>query len=212
MYVVFEGVDGSGKSTAIENVATLLRQCKVGVIKTREPGGTAFGESIRDVLLHSSKGQGLHPISQAFLLASGSYSNTKAEYKGNTVVLSDRWAPVSSLIYQGVGMKINDYQKLALFWRHYMNYVLIPEEKPNLIIYLSLSPEVAHERASLRGGKDNIDSGLQSDTTLRASKYAEVLAKDYIYNIPVLRFDASVNKDQLATQIFEAINERLLNQ
>jgi len=212
MYVIFEGVDGSGKSTAIDAVASLLRHCKVGVIKTREPGGTAFGESIRELILHSSKTSGLNPISQAMMLAAGSYSNSIAEYKGSTVVLSDRWAPISSLVYQGIGLKVNDYQKLSLFWNNYINYVLTPEQKPDLIIYLDLPSDVAHERASKRGGKDNIDSGIKADTALRAAKYAEVLARDYKYNIPVLRFDATVNKDQLATQIFEALNERLVAQ
>ena len=212
MYIVFEGVDGSGKSTALDAVATQLRHCNVGVIKTREPGGTAFAEALRELLLHSGKASNLNPISQALLLASGSYSNTRAEYRGSTVVLSDRWAPISSLVYQGSKLKINDYQKLALFWRHYVNYIMTSEEKPDLIIYLEVSPEVAHQRAAARGGSDNMDSGIIADTCLRAAKYAEILSSDSINGIPILRFDASVNKEQLATQIFEVINERLVAQ
>lgn len=211
MYIVFEGVDGSGKSTALDAVATQLIYCNVGVIKTREPGGTAFAEALRELLLHSGKASNVNPISQALLLASGSYSNPRYRI-GSTVVLSDRWAPISSLVYQGSKLKINDYQKLALFWRHYVNYIMTPEEKPDLIIYLEVSPEVAHQRAAARGGSDNMDSGIIADTCLRAAKYAEILSSDSINGIPILRFDASVNKEQLATQIFEVINERLVAQ
>ena len=52
-FITFEGLDGVGKSTQLENLATHLRERGIEVITTREPGGTALGEKLRTVLLSS---------------------------------------------------------------------------------------------------------------------------------------------------------------
>src|SRR3954447_5254387 len=51
-FITFEGIDGAGKSTYIEFVADLIRKRGKTVISTREPGGTALGERLRELLLH----------------------------------------------------------------------------------------------------------------------------------------------------------------
>ncbi len=63
-FISFEGIDGAGKSTHIGFVADLLRQRGVTVLATREPGGTALGEQLRDLLLH----QKMHLETEALLM------------------------------------------------------------------------------------------------------------------------------------------------
>ena len=52
-FITFEGLDGSGKSTQLDILARSLRAHRLSVVVTREPGGTAAGEKIREVLLHA---------------------------------------------------------------------------------------------------------------------------------------------------------------
>src|SRR5258705_8884098 len=53
MFITFEGLDGSGKTTQISRLAPYLRECGHNVLVTREPGGTEFGEKVRNILMHS---------------------------------------------------------------------------------------------------------------------------------------------------------------
>ena len=102
MFVTFEGVDGSGKSTQARLLAERLRSEGREVVLTREPGGTTTGERIREILLH---GEALAPWAEAALFAAA-----RAELLEEVVrpaldrgadVVSDRYLD-SSLAYQGI--------------------------------------------------------------------------------------------------------------
>jgi dTMP kinase len=102
MFVTFEGVDGSGKSTQAQLLAERLRSEGREVVLAREPGGTAAGERIREILLH---GEGLAPWAEAALFAAARAQLVDqvirpALARGADVV-SDRYVD-SSLAYQGL--------------------------------------------------------------------------------------------------------------
>ena len=102
MFVTFEGVDGSGKSTQAQLLAEWLRSEGREVALTREPGGTEAGERIREILLH---GEGLAPWAEATLFAAARAQLVDevirpALARGADVV-SDRYLD-SSLAYQGL--------------------------------------------------------------------------------------------------------------
>ncbi|HSE80238.1 MAG TPA: dTMP kinase [Gaiellaceae bacterium] len=102
MFVTFEGVDGSGKSTQAQLLAERLRSEGREVVLTREPGGTEAGERIREILLH---GEGLAPWAEATLFAAARAQLVDevirpALARGADVV-SDRYLD-SSLAYQGL--------------------------------------------------------------------------------------------------------------
>jgi len=63
-FITLEGMDGAGKSTHIPNILALLKTRGIEVISTREPGGTALGEKLRDLLLHDA----MHPETETLLM------------------------------------------------------------------------------------------------------------------------------------------------
>ena len=63
-FVTFEGIDGAGKSTHIAGVTALIRARGLGVVSTREPGGTPLGEKLRELLLHEP----MHLETEALLM------------------------------------------------------------------------------------------------------------------------------------------------
>ena len=114
MFVTFEGVDGSGKSTQAQLLAERLRSEDREVVLTREPGGTGAGERIRKILLH---GESLAPWAEASLFAAARAQLVDevirpALARGNDVV-SDRYLD-SSLAYQGVARGLGIERVLEL--------------------------------------------------------------------------------------------------
>lgn len=105
MFITFEGPDGSGKSTQIKRLAARLQAEGRTVLLTREPGGTAIGEQIREVL-HDLKNKTMQPRAEVML-----FSAARAQLVGEVirphlqhggVVLSDRFYD-STFAYQGYG-------------------------------------------------------------------------------------------------------------
>ena len=107
-FITFEGLDGVGKSTQLEKLATHLSWSGLEVITTREPGGTAIGEKLRAVLLNSKTG-GLSPLAELGLMFADRAQHVDelilpALAKGQWV-LSDRFTD-SSEAYQGGGREL----------------------------------------------------------------------------------------------------------
>ena len=109
LFVTFEGPDGSGKTTQIALLADHLRRQGYSVIATREPGGTAIGDQVREVL-HTLRNREMRPTTELLL-----YCASRAQLVGEVIrphlerggiVLSDRYAD-SSLAYQGYGRGLN---------------------------------------------------------------------------------------------------------
>ena len=114
MFVTFEGVDGSGKSTQARLLAERLRDEGREVVLTREPGGTALGEEVRSLLLH---GEQIAPWAEAALFAAARAQLVDevirpALARGADVV-SDRYLD-SSLAYQGLARGLGIERVLEL--------------------------------------------------------------------------------------------------
>lgn len=106
-YIAFEGIEGAGKSTVAERVGERLGADGHRVVRVREPGGTAVGESIRNILL--SHDLAPEPWTEALLFAA-SRAQLAAEVVGPALddgswVLTDR-SVYSSLAYQGAGRRL----------------------------------------------------------------------------------------------------------
>ena len=166
LFITFEGIDGCGKSTQLELLRAHLQSIGHSVTTTREPGGTALAEMIRNYLLHSEQ-----PLAaRAELLLFGA---ARAQHISEVIrpalargeaVLSDRFTD-SSLAYQGGGLglgsdfiqRINDFATDGL--------------KPHLTLLLDVEPEVGFaRRAQASGGEDRIEGrGLEFQRRVRAA-------------------------------------------
>ena len=114
MFVTFEGLDGSGKSTQAELLAAWLRGEGRTVLSTREPGGTPVGEAVRDLVLH---GDELSPWTEAALFAAARAEHVElairpALERGEDVVC-DRYLD-SSVAYQGIARGLGESRVLEL--------------------------------------------------------------------------------------------------
>ncbi|NNN13847.1 MAG: dTMP kinase [Acidimicrobiaceae bacterium] len=131
-FVVFEGVDGSGKSTQVERVTQLLRREGVLVMATREPGGCDFAESLRSLILDQDK---LDPWAEAMVMAASRIEHCRTTIRPalarGEMVISDRYLG-SSLVYQGIvnGIDVEEIYKL--------NQLSDEVIDPDLVILLDL--------------------------------------------------------------------------
>jgi len=143
-FIVFEGIDGAGKSTQLNLLRERLFSLGYNVVKTREPGGTAAGEKIRELLLDPQYA-GLDERAEAFLYAAARAELLRKVIRPSLlegwVVLCDRFTP-STVAYQGYGRGV-DLDFLAQ-----VNCLTVSERRgekkltPDLILLLDLPPEV----------------------------------------------------------------------
>jgi dTMP kinase len=115
-FLTFEGLDGCGKSTQLEKLATVLRSDGLQVVATREPGGTPTGEKIRGVLLDSATAR-LAPFAELALMFASRAQHIQEiiapALPAGQIVLCDRFTD-SSEAYQGGGRKLGGEPVLAL--------------------------------------------------------------------------------------------------
>jgi dTMP kinase len=138
-FITFEGIDGAGKSTHLAFVAALLQAGGKKVVTTREPGGTALGEKLRELLLHEK----MHLETEALLMFAA-----RSEHLAQVIepalargdwVISDRFTD-ASFAYQGGGRKL-DLHKLEILeqWVH-------PHRQPDLTLLFDVPLNVARAR------------------------------------------------------------------
>ena len=123
--IVFEGVEGSGKSYHIKNIQKYLKKKKIKFIKLREPGGTPNSEKIRRIILNNNSN--FHKLTDLFLYMASRNENMQNKIKKNykkKVILIDRFKD-STLAYQHYGMNID--KKLI----NNLNNIVLKNIKPN---------------------------------------------------------------------------------
>jgi dTMP kinase len=156
-FITFEGGEGTGKSTQARLLAERLRAAGVGVLLTREPGGSTFAEQIRELLLGGTLAQ--HPpLAEALLFSAARADHLAATIRpalaaGNWVI-SDRFAD-STRVYQGAAGGVAAETLLAL------ERLVVGETRPALTVILDLAPAEGLARAKARrraGGSEPADT------------------------------------------------------
>ncbi len=153
-FIVVEGIEGAGKSSAISVIEAVLEKHGIPYIKTREPGGTPLAESLRDIVKSASHDEVLTQETE-LLLMYASRSQLLANrilpaLEQGTWVIGDRH-DLSSRAYQGGGRQFDDSIMNAIA------DVTLKGFTPDLTVYLDLAPELGLGRAQARGELDRIE-------------------------------------------------------
>lgn len=205
-FLVFEGLDGSGKSSLMAALEVELKKRAIACYQTREPGGTPLGDEIRHMILRK---EGPAPTSRAELLL---YEASRAQHveeiirpklKENIWVLCDRFA-ASSVAFQGGGREISEKDV------HALNDFATGNLKADLTVLLDLSVEDSRKRRQGRGAQtgeseDRIESEADSfHEKVRRSflKQAQDNASSWLV------LDASKTPQELFTLLLQALQER----
>ena len=201
LFITFEGCEGCGKSTQINALSARLRDAGEPVLQTREPGGTALGETVRKLLQYDRAGEGMSAEAELLLFTASRAQLTRerilpAIAKGQTV-LCDRFMD-STTVYQGVARRI-DPAAVAL-----INRFAVGQAQPDLTILIDLPPEVGMARIRTRGeGRlDRIEQETLDFFQAVRAGYLE-LAESEPTRIRV--FDGSASVELLHEQIWTTI-------
>jgi dTMP kinase len=142
LFLAFEGVDGSGKSTQATLLSKYLREGGFEVVHVREPGSTALGERIRALVLDES-GLGIPPRSELFLMLAARAAFVEQvvmpALRQGRIVISDRFE-LSTLAYQGAGRGI-PYDQVSM-----CNHIATGGRSPDATILLDLPPTEGFRR------------------------------------------------------------------
>ncbi len=141
IFITFEGPDGSGKTTAINEVIKYFENLNFNIVKTREPGGSELAEKIRNLILDKDNPIDKHAEALLYAASRAQHINDtiKPALDKGEVVLCDRFID-SSLAYQGVarGLGIDEVLKLSEF--------AIQGILPDLTIFFDIAPKDAIQR------------------------------------------------------------------
>lgn len=152
-FIVVEGLEGAGKSTAVSTISSFLSAKGIEFITTREPGGTALAEEIRHVVkkVHEEK---LSDEAELLLMYAARVQLIEQRIKpalaDGVWVIGDRH-DLSSLAYQGGGRGI-DMQLI-----HGIRDAVLKGFRPDLTIYMDVPADIGMQRVVQRGAKDRIE-------------------------------------------------------
>ena len=154
LFITLEGIEGAGKSTVIYFIENFITSSGYDVVKTREPGGTAIGEQIREILLNKNNDKLTDDTELLLIFAARAQHLSEIilpNLTSNKIVLCDRFID-ASYAYQGAGRGI-EQSKINLL----ENWVM-PDIKPDLTFLLDLDPKIAFERTNKRSDAARFES------------------------------------------------------
>ena len=200
IFISIEGPDGSGKSTQIENIKDFLLEAGIDFVFTREPGGTAIGERIREIIL-DRKCKEMDSMTEALLYAAARAQDVaeviRPALAAGKVVICDRFVD-SSLAYQGYGRGLGDAVTI-------INGYAIDECVPDITFLLKLDPRVGKGRI-----KDELQDRLEAEKeAFHMEVYKGYLELEKKYSNRIVGIDASGSVDDIKEQIYAKLSEVL---
>lgn len=205
-FIVIEGLEGAGKSSAISVLLEELEAAGIEHIEnTREPGGTVLAEKMRALVKEEQVGEALQDRSELLLMYAARIQLVEtvikpALQKGAWVV-GDRH-DLSSQAYQGGGRQIDADIMSSL------KQIALGSFKPDFTLYLDIEPRVGLERARGRGELDRIEKMDISFFERTRERYLNLASEDS----SIVTIDASQEIDSVQTDIRQAVRAWLAKQ
>ncbi|EHH1026766.1 dTMP kinase [Vibrio parahaemolyticus] len=205
-FIVVEGLEGAGKSTAIKTVLDTLKQAGIeNIVNTREPGGTPLAEKMRALVKEEHEGEELKDMTELLLLYAARVQLVENVIKpalaNGQWVVGDRH-DLSSQAYQGGGRQID-----ASLMKNLRDTTL-GDFKPAFTLYMDIDPRIGLERARGRGELDRIEKMDISFFERTRERYLEIANAEP--SIVVINAEQSI--EEVSRDIQDALNEWLSRQ
>lgn len=204
-FITLEGTEGAGKSTQAARLAARLRAAGHLVRELREPGGTAVGEAIRDLVKHRA-GAGLTPAAELLLINASRAQLVREVIRpalaAGEVVVCDRFYD-STTAYQGRGRGL-DYNLV----RAVIDAAVGPT-RPDLTLWLALPAAAAAARVTARGsGADRFEAAGDAFFQRVEAGYAAIAAAE---PDRVVKVSAEGTVDEVDERVWAVVSARLMN-
>ncbi|MFW5498649.1 MULTISPECIES: dTMP kinase [unclassified Maridesulfovibrio] len=206
MFITFEGIEGTGKTTQIKKLTAFLEESGHTVDVTLEPGGSRIGKELRKILLNMDSTD-ITGECELFLYLADRAQHVgqviKPAVEAGKIIISDRFAD-STIVYQGYGRGLDP--KLL----RELNDVAVSGNWPDLTILLDIDPEIGLKRAMTRNLQEN---KMQEEGRFEAESldFHSRVREGYL-TWAALNNDRFivVNADQTPDEIFEEIKEKVV--
>ena len=192
MYILFEGIDGAGKSTQIARLAAAFPQA----IVTKEPGGTKLGENLREILLKENDLDKRAEI-LLFLADRAEHFGKIIKPNSNKMILSDRGF-VSGMAYALAGVNFSFEELLSL------NKFALQGNFPQKIVFFKADKNTLRSRLGSRAQMDGIEARGFEYLLRVQDAMEEILQK---LGISYVTIDAAMDEEKITNLIKEFIND-----
>tara|TARA_B100000886_G_scaffold114838_2_gene77251 strand:- start:4510 stop:5157 length:648 start_codon:yes stop_codon:yes gene_type:complete len=206
-FIVFEGVEGCGKSYQSKKLFRKLKKNKIDTILTREPGGTKSSELIRNLILKDYFNKGIkdkfdkYTDTLLYLAARNEHikNRIKPALVKKKVVICDRFTD-STIAYQVYGKKVD------INFINNIHKKILHNIKPNLVFILKVSKKSSKKRLKKRKNKNRYDNFSQSFYTKAQNSFIKIAKNKKNYYV----LDSSKNDNILEYKIFNIVKKYLI--
>ena len=201
-FIVFEGPDGSGKTTILKNVNEILKSKGYSIKLLREPGGTAISEKIREIIIDNDN-QEMAAKTEALLFAASRAQlvaeKVRPAIKKGEIILCDRFV-LSSLTYQGIGRGLGvDQVKM-------INDFATDMIEPDMTIFFNLDYKTALIRKRANFTADRLEN---EDFDFHKKIFDGYLEIAETYKDKIKTVDASLSIDEVTNNVLDLIYQTL---
>ncbi|MFN6393202.1 MAG: dTMP kinase [Aphanizomenon sp.] len=203
--IVFEGVEGCGKTTQMQLCFQWLESLNISVLLTREPGGTALGKDLRALLLEKSLSKPVGEVTELLLYAADRAQHIEEELKPNLAtgkfILCDRYTD-STIAYQGYGRGLD----MSLI--NNLNQIATGGLKSDITIWLDVDVEVGLSRKRGQTKLDRIEQETMDFHRRVQQGYTELAVSN---PSRIVKIDGNYNQDIVQKNIQEILQKRLFS-
>lgn len=199
LFITLEGGDGAGKSTQIRNIERFFTEKGLVVVHTREPGGTAISEKLRDILL-DKKNSEMTAVTEMLIYAAARAQHVREfvqpSLERGEIVICDRFVD-SSVAYQAYGRQLGDMVSAV-------NDYAVDGVKPDITFWLDIDPAAGKARAAKAGELDRLELEKMDFHYRVYEGYKKIAEQE---PARVRRIDAADSVGNICAEIYRCLEE-----